>query len=67
VKTLLQRGLLVEAGHDSGPGSPVLFTVSDEFLEKMGLRSTAELPPLKDFMPDTDAVEDMEAKLSPNA
>lgn len=67
VKTLLHRGLLLAAGHDSGPGSPVLFTVSDEFLERMGLRSTAELPPLKDFMPDADAVEDMETKLSPNA
>jgi chromosome segregation and condensation protein ScpB len=45
----------------------VLFTVSDEFLERMGLRSTAELPPLKDFVPDTETVEDMETKLSPNA
>lgn len=67
VKTLQQRGLLVEAGRDHGPGSPVLFTVSPEFLEKMGLRSTDELPPLADFMPDAEAVEDMEAKLSPNA
>ena len=67
VKTLQQRGLLVEAGRDQGPGSPVLFTVSPEFLERMGLRSTDELPPLADFMPDAEAVEDMEAKLSPNA
>lgn len=67
VKTLVQRGLLVEAGREPGPGTPVLFAVSDEFLEKMGLRSTAELPPLKDFMPDADAVADMETKLSPNA
>jgi segregation and condensation protein B len=67
VKTLQQRGLLVESGRDPGPGSPVMFTVSPEFLERMGLRSTEELPPLTDFMPDAEAVEDMEAKLSPNA
>jgi segregation and condensation protein B len=67
VKTLEQRGLLVESGRDRGPGTPVLFTVSDEFLEKMGLPSTDDLPPLKDFMPDTEAVEEMEARLSPNA
>ena len=67
VKTLHQRGLLVEAGRDSGPGTPVLFTVSPEFLERMGLRSASELRPLTDFMPDAEAVEDMEAKLSPNA
>ena len=67
VKTLQQRGLLVESGRDPGPGSPVMFTVSPEFLERMGLRSTEELPPLAEFMPDAEAVEDMEAKLSPNA
>ncbi len=67
VKTLEQRGLIAEAGIDSGPGSPVLFKVSDEFLERMGLRSVDELPPLRDFMPDSEAVEEMELKLSPNA
>lgn len=67
VKTLLQRELIAESGRDLGPGSPVLFTVSDGFLERMGLRSVAELPPLVGFMPDTEAVEDMEAKLSPGA
>jgi segregation and condensation protein B len=67
VRTLLNRGLIHEQGRDEGPGSPVLFAVSDEFMERMGLRSLDELPALADFMPDTDAVEDMEAKLSPGA
>jgi segregation and condensation protein B len=67
VKTLEQRGLLIDAGRDPGPGTPVMFTVSPEFLERMGLRGVEELPPLTDFMPDAEAVEDMEAKLSPNA
>ena len=64
VKTLVQRGLIEASGAD---GVANLFEVSDEFLEKMGLRSVDELPPLTDFMPDAEAVEDMEAKLSPNA
>ena len=67
VKTLQQRGLLHESGRDRGPGSPVLFTVSGEFLEHLGLRSVDELPPLTTFMPDAEAVEDMESKLSPGA
>ena len=67
VKTLSARGLLTEAGHDSGPGSPTLFTVSSDFLERMGLRSVDDLPALADFMPDAETVEDMEAKLSPGA
>ncbi len=65
VKTLVQRRLLREAGQAAGPGSPTLFTVSDTFLERMGLRSVDELPALVSFMPDAEAVEDMEAKLSP--
>lgn len=67
VKTLLHRSLITEAGRAGGPGAPALFTVSDEFLERMGIRSTDDLPPLRDFMPDADAVEDMEARLSPGA
>ncbi|CAN5765211.1 SMC-Scp complex subunit ScpB [soil metagenome] len=67
VRTLLTRGLIVEAGRDEGPGSPVLFAVSDQFLERLGLRSVEDLPPLGDFMPDAEAVEAMESRLSPNA
>ncbi|MDQ3646722.1 MAG: SMC-Scp complex subunit ScpB [Actinomycetota bacterium] len=67
VRTLVHRGLLQEAGRDHGPGSPVLFTVTSEMLERLGLNSTEDLPPLVSFMPDAEAVEDMEAKLSPNA
>ena len=66
VKTLVQRGL-IEASGAGASGVVNLFEVSDEFLERMGLRSVDELPPLTDFMPDAEAVEDMEAKLSPNA
>jgi segregation and condensation protein B len=67
VKTLLQRELIVETGREVAQGSPVLFSVSDSFLERMGLRSAADLPPLVGFMPDADEVADMEAKLSPGA
>ncbi len=66
VKTLLQRGL-IDASGPGGPAAPNLFEVSDDFLERMGLRSVDDLPPLTEFMPDAEAVEDMEAKLSPNA
>ena len=66
VRTLVVRGLIEETGRDSGPGTPVLFGVTGDFLEGMGLRSLDELPALKDFMPDSEAVEEMEARLSPN-
>lgn len=67
VKTLLHRGLIEGHGGDENSGGPTLFSLSDESLEKLGLRSTTELPPLASFMPDSEDVEDMESKLSPGA
>lgn len=65
VKNLLNRRLIAEHGRDGRPGAAILFEVSSLFLERMGLDSTEQLPPLAGFMPDTEAVEEMEAKLSP--
>ena len=67
VKTLVQRGLLEEAGRESGPGNPVLFSVTSEFLERVGIDAADDLPPLAGFLPDAEAVEDMEARLAPGA
>ena len=67
VKTLQQRGLLEESGKESGPGNPSLFSVTEDFLERIGLSSLEALPPLASFLPDTEMVEEMEAKLAPGA
>ncbi|MBA2273901.1 MAG: SMC-Scp complex subunit ScpB [Actinobacteria bacterium] len=67
VRTLLQRDLITESSRDSGPGAPLMLTVSRGFLERMGLRSTGDLPALATFIPDSEAVEEMESKLSPGA
>ena len=65
VRTLVARNLISEAGRAQGPGSPAVFEVSSEFLERMGVGSVDELPPLAGFMPDADVVEEMEERLSP--
>lgn len=67
VKTLVQRGLLEESGKENGPGNPSLFSVTDDFLERIGLPSLEALPPLASFLPDTEMVEEMEARLAPGA
>jgi segregation and condensation protein B len=67
VRTLLGRGLIRESGRDEGPGAPALLSVTADFLERMGLRGLEDLPPLRTFMPDTEAVVEMESKLSPGA
>ena len=49
------RGIqLREAGVADTPGNPVLYATTRAFLEKFGLRSTADLPPLDDFAPDDE-------------
>ncbi|WP_366937934.1 SMC-Scp complex subunit ScpB [Demequina sp.] len=49
IKTLAARGLVTEVGEHSGA---VLFGTSTEFLERMGLSSLDDLPPLAPYLPD---------------
>jgi segregation and condensation protein B len=63
VRTLEQRDYIAEVGRDPGPGQPVLFGTTPLFLEKLGLASLAELPPLADFVPGPDVVEALEVGL----
>ena len=60
MRTLLARGLIAEAGHDPESGA-VVFATTSYFLERMGLRSLDELPPLAPHLPE---VEELEAELS---
>jgi hypothetical protein len=46
VRTLLHRRLVVELGRSSAPGRPFLYGTGFEFLERFGLTSLDELPPL---------------------
>ncbi len=46
VRTLLHRRLLVELGRSGAPGRPFLYGTGFEFLERFGLTSLDELPPL---------------------
>lgn len=63
VKTLEQRGYIAEVGRDPGPGNPSLFGTTDAFLEKLGLASLADLPPIAGFVPGPDVVEQLEQGL----
>lgn len=65
LKTLQQRGYVSEFGHDPGPGQAILFGTTSLFLEKLGINSLDDLPPLGDFMPDSDLVEVLEQGLRP--
>jgi segregation and condensation protein B len=46
IKNLLSKGIIEEAGRTDGPGRPVLYATTPEFLQFFGLASLADLPPL---------------------
>lgn len=61
---LVDRGLLEEVGRDEGPGRPLLFGTTPEFLERLGLASIGDLPSLAPLLeepehddPRTDVTE----------
>ena len=63
MRTLQNRGYLVEVGRDPGPGQAVLYGTSQRFLEELGVDSLDDLPPLATFMPDADTVDTLERGL----
>ncbi|MET7488866.1 SMC-Scp complex subunit ScpB [Streptomyces sp. NPDC005538] len=56
MRTLLQRGLVEEAGTEPETGA-ILYTTTNYFLERMGLRGLDELPELAPFLPEAEAIE----------
>ena len=49
VKTLEDRNLIRTKGRVDGPGRPILYGTTSEFLKHFGLKSLEELPKLKEF------------------
>ena len=46
LRTLLNKGLIDDVGRADGPGRPILYSTTTEFLKHFGLSSYEELPPL---------------------
>ena len=46
MKNLLHKGLIQEVGRAEGPGRPIMYSTTPEFLGYFGLTSLEELPPL---------------------
>ncbi len=58
VRTLLARGLVVEVAKDPVTGA-MLYGTTPSFLERLGLRSLDELPPLAPFLPEGADLDDL--------
>lgn len=56
VRTLVTRELIEEHGRDAETGA-MLFSTTDYFLERMGLTSLDQLPPIAPYLPEASALE----------
>ncbi len=62
MRTLMARGLVEEAGQDPHTGA-ILYRTTAHFLERLGLRSLDDLPPLAPYLPQLEALADVEEEL----
>jgi segregation and condensation protein B len=58
IRTLLARGLIEEAGTDPETGG-TLYVTTELFLERLGLSSLTDLPPIAPLLPEVDAIDDI--------
>ncbi len=63
VSSLVEKGLVREMGRDK-PGGSILYGTTRTFLERFGLKSVQDLPPLEDFAPDEASREQIRERLS---
>jgi segregation and condensation protein B len=56
LRTLLSKGLIDDVGRAEGPGRPILYSTTTEFLKHFGLASFDELPPL-DFEDQQEIID----------
>lgn len=62
MRTLLTRGLVEEAGQDTGTGAN-LYRTTSYFLERIGVESLDDLPALAPYLPEMDDVADELARV----
>ncbi|GAA3431263.1 SMC-Scp complex subunit ScpB [Kutzneria kofuensis] len=58
IRTLVTRGLIEETGNDPDTGG-ILYRTTELFLERLGLSSLQDLPPIAPLLPEVDAIDDV--------
>ncbi len=64
ITSLIEKGLVRERGRDASANNAIVYGTTRAFLEKFGLKSLKDLPPLEDFAPDEDSREFIRERLS---
>ncbi len=64
INSLVDKGLVREAGQSDAPGNPMLYATTRTFLEKFGLNSVKDLPSLEEYAPDQETADLLRQGLS---
>ncbi len=56
IQKLLEKELVAIIGRSDSPGRPLLYGTSDKFMDYFGLKSLKDLPKLKDFTEQENAI-----------
>ena len=56
INKLLERELISIEGRDPGPGRPLLYVTSPQFMDYFGLGSLADLPKIRELVPQDNAI-----------
>jgi len=63
MRTLVTRGLVTEVGTESESGA-ILYATTSHFLERLGVASLDELPPLSEYLPDPYTLDEEDVSTS---
>ena len=63
-RLLEQRGYIEEKGRAGGPGQPILYGTTDLFLDRLGLATLGDLPPIEEFMPPVETANELADEMS---
>ena len=64
ISSLVEKGLVKEVGREKSAGAAILYGTTRTFLEKFGLKSVRDLPPLEDYAPDEATRQFIRERLS---
>ncbi len=62
--SLVEKGLVREAGRDTEQANAIIYGTTKAFLEKFGLTDLSDLPPLEEFAPDAETENAIRDRLS---
>lgn len=66
IRKLIAKALIKEVGREDSPGMPILYSVTDEFMDTFGLTSLDELPDLADIIEIDEQKDIFETKYHEN-